>query len=138
MGENASNRGESVMIIRIKNLRLRTIIGINDWERNETQDVVLNVEIVFDGSHVAETGHIDDTVDYKKIKKEIIAKVEQSKFYLLDKLASHVLGIVMEDEKVIRATVEIDKPQALRFADSVSVCCSGRRKADGSYELVTE
>ena len=126
------------MIIRIKNLRLRTIIGINDWERNETQDVVLNVEIIFDGNHVAETGHINDTVDYKKIKKEIIAKVEQSKFYLLDKLASHVLGIVMEEEKVISATVEIDKPHALRFADSVSICCSGRRKKDGGWKMIIE
>ena len=126
------------MIIRIKNLRLRTIIGINDWERNETQDVVLNVEIAFDGSRVAETGHIEDTVDYKKIKKQIIQQVEHSKFYLLDKLASQVLGIVMENEKVIRATVEIDKPQALRFADSVSLCCSGRRKEDGSVQMLIE
>ena len=126
------------MIIRIKNLRLRTIIGINDWERNETQDVVLNVEIVFDGNPVAETGHIDDTIDYKKIKKQIIAQVENSRFYLLDKLASHILGIVMEKKKVISATIEIDKPQALRFADSVSVCCSGRRKEDGSWQMAIE
>ncbi len=126
------------MIIQIKNLRLRTIIGINDWERNEKQDVIVNVEIVFDGSRVAQTGHIDDTVDYKKIKKQIIQQIESSKFYLLDKLAGHVLGIVMENVKVIKATVEIDKPQALRFADSVSVCCSGRRKEDGSWQLVIE
>ncbi|MBN2031626.1 dihydroneopterin aldolase [bacterium] len=126
------------MVIRIKNLRLRTIIGINDWERNEIQDVVLNVEIVFDGNRVVETGHLVDTVDYKKMKKRIIKQVENSKFYLLDKLAGHVLNIVMEDEKVVRATVEIDKPQALRFADSVSICCSGRRKEDGSWQLVVE
>jgi FolB domain-containing protein len=126
------------MIIRIKNLRLRTIIGVNDWERNETQDVVLNIEIVFDGQCVAETGHIDDTVDYKKIKKKIIAQVEQSKFYLLDKLASQVLSIIMEEERVLQATVEIDKPQALRFADSVSLCCSGRRKEDGGWQMIME
>lgn len=126
------------MVIRIKNLRLRTIIGINDWERNATQDVIVNVDIVFDGSQVAETGHIDDTVDYKQIKKKIIKQIESSKFYLLDKLASHVLGIIMEEEKVIRAAVEIDKPHALRFADSVSVCCSGRRKEDGSWQMAVE
>ncbi len=126
------------MVIRIKNLRLRTIIGINDWERNAAQDVIVNVEIVFDGNRVAETGHIEDTVDYKKIKKQIIKQIESSKFYLLDKLAGHILGIVMEDEKVIRASIEIDKPHALRFADSVSVSCSGRRKEDGSWQMVVE
>ncbi len=126
------------MIIRIKNLRLRTIIGINDWERNETQDVVLNVKIIFDGKRVAETGHIEDTVNYKEVKKRIIDQIEKSKFYLLDKLVSHVLQIVMEDEKVIRATVEIDKPHALRFADSVSISCSAERKKDGSWQVLIE
>jgi len=116
------------MIVRIKNLRLRTVVGTNDWERKQLQDVIINIEMDFDGSKVAETDDLKNTVDYKKVKQRIIREVEQSRFYLLDKLASHVLRIVMEEEKVQRATVEVDKPMALRFADSVSVCCSAERK----------
>jgi D-erythro-7,8-dihydroneopterin triphosphate epimerase len=126
------------MIIRIKNLRLRTIVGINDCERNELQDVVLNIEMVFDGEKVSESDDIEDTVNYKKIKKQIIKEVEQSRFYLLDKLASHVLRLVMRNEKVIKVTVEVDKPHALRFADSVSICCSAKREADGRYRSILE
>ena len=115
------------MIIRIKNLRLRTIVGVNDWEREAKQDVIINIEFEFDGTQAIETDRLEDTVDYKAMKRRIITAVENSRFYLLDKLAGRILEIVMEDERVRRAMVEVDKPQALRFADSVSVCCSAEK-----------
>ena len=103
------------MIVRIKNLRCRTIIGIYDWEYE------------FDGAKAAETDDICDTVDYKALKREIVEQVESSRFYLLEKLASRALEVVMSDEKVTGATVEVDKPHALRLAESVSVVCSAGR-----------
>ena len=115
------------MLIRIKNLRVRTIIGINEWERDAPQDVIINIEMELDGKRVSQTDSIDDTVDYKVLKRRILREVEGSQFFLLDKLASHVLDIVMEEQKVERATVEVDKPNALRFADSVSVLCSAEK-----------
>ena len=115
------------MLIRIKNLRVRTIIGINEWERDAPQDVIINIEMELDGKRVSQTDSIDDTVDYKVLKRRILREVEGSQFFLLDKLASHVLDIVMEEKKVKRATVEVDKPNALRFADSVSVLCSSEK-----------
>ena|SRR3989338_7432688 len=111
------------MIARIKNLRLRTIIGIFDWERTEKQDVIINAEIEFDGAKAANSDDIKDTVDYKTMNKKIIEAVESSKFFLLEKLADTILKIIMEDRKVIKAKVEVDKPGALRFADSVSIEC---------------
>ncbi len=115
------------MKVHIKNLRLRTIVGIFAWERKEVQDVIINITFEFNGSTAAERDDIQDTVDYKELKKSIIKTVENSQFYLLEKLASRILEIVMSDPKVIRANVEVDKPQALRFADSVSVECSAER-----------
>lgn len=112
------------MIIRLKNLRLRTIIGINAWEREKQQDVVINAEIHYDGSRCQASDQISDTLDYKAVTKKIIEEVEESQFFLLDALASRVLRIIMEDPMAQKATVEIDKPHALRFADSVSVICS--------------
>jgi len=117
------------MIIRIKNLRLRAIIGIFDWEREHKQDLILNLRLTFDGSQAAASDRIEDTLDYKKLNKRIIAHVEASQFFLLEKLAQSVLELAMEDNRVAEARVEIDKPGALRFADSVSVECEGRRRA---------
>ena len=109
------------MIIRIKNLRARTIIGINEWEREQKQEIIINMEISFDGSKAVETDDIDNTVNYKRIKRQVLEAAESADFFLLEKLADHILQIVMEDQKIQKAVVEIDKPHALRFADSVSV-----------------
>ncbi len=115
------------MKIRIKNLRARTIIGIFEWERNHLQEVVINIEMAFDGSKAIQSDAIEDTVDYKTLKKRILKEVEDSDFQLLEKLANHILQIIMSDFKVQKATVEVDKPHALRFADSVSVIVEENR-----------
>ena len=109
------------MIIRIKNLRLRTIVGIEDWERKHKQDVIVNIEMELDGDEAGKSDDIEDTVNYKTVKRNIINAVEGSQYQLLDKLAIEILKVIMEEAKVKRAAVEVDKPQALRFADSVSV-----------------
>ena len=115
------------MTIRIKDLRLRAVIGLNEWEREIEQDLIINIEMEFDGAKAAQTDDIQDTVDYKAMKRRIKEEVEHSQYHLLEALASHILEIVMGEKKVARATVEVDKPHALRFADSVSVRCSAER-----------
>jgi D-erythro-7,8-dihydroneopterin triphosphate epimerase len=108
-------------IIRIKNLVVRTIIGFNPEERVNRQDVIINAEIEVEVSRAINTDNQDGIYDYKAINKAIIALVQDSKFNLLEKLTHEVLQLIMKDERVIRAKVEIDKPQALRYSESVSV-----------------
>ena len=109
------------MIIRIKNLRLRTIIGLNDWERKKEQDVLINLKIQVDDEMAVASDDLADGVDYKTIKYRIVEEVEKTSFYLIERLAGFILDIVFENDKVMKATVEIDKPHALRFAESVSI-----------------
>ena len=118
--------------ITIENLRLRTIIGINDWERETRQDVVVNVELELEPGTVFTRDSIDETVDYKRLNKRLIAEVERSSFFLLEKLCDHLLALVMEDGRVRRARVRVAKPAALRFTDSVSVECSAERETTGT------
>ncbi|MGM0488021.1 MAG: dihydroneopterin aldolase [Planctomycetota bacterium] len=116
------------MIFRIKNLRLATIIGINDWEREHEQEIIINIEAEFDGEKGASSDDIRDTVNYRDITKDVIELVEQSACGLLETLAAEIRDLVMEDKRVERVAVEIDKPRALRFADSVSITCTGKRE----------
>ena len=109
------------MIIRVKDLRLRPIVGVNEWERKVRQDVVINLAIEPRTESSAESDELSETSDYKAIAKRIIESVEKTEFQLLERLAGHILDLVFEDPTVGRAAVEIDKPHALRFADSVSV-----------------
>lgn len=115
------------MQIHIKNLRLRTLIGIFDWERENKQDVIINARIEFDGTKAAISDRIEDTVDYKSLTKRVINLVEEADFYLVERLADRIVQLIMADEKVRRVEVEVDKPQALRYSDSVSVTCSAER-----------
>ena len=107
--------------IYITDLRLRCIIGANDWERDHKQDVVINIDIEFDATKSSESDDLKDTLDYKTVTKKIIEEVEASQFFLLEKLVSKVLDIICEHPLVEEARVKIDKPGALRFADSVSI-----------------
>lgn len=108
-------------IIRITDLHLRAIIGIFDWEREHKQDIVINVTIGYDARQAIATDDIKEALDYKTITKRIIREVEDSKFFLLERLTQHILDVVMNFSKVEFATVRVDKPTALRFAKSVSV-----------------
>ncbi len=109
------------MIIKIENLRLRTIIGIYDWEKENPQDLIINVTIDFDGRRACESDSIDDTLDYKAVNKKIISFVETNNFNLLERVAGGICDIIFEDPVVMWASVRVEKPGALRFADSVSV-----------------
>lgn len=115
-------------VIKLKNLRLRTIIGVFDFEREHKQDIIINLALMFNDEKPAKTDNLDDTLDYKALKKKIIDNVERSNFNLLEKLSDFILDLVMEDPKVIKAKVEIDKPGALRFVDSVSITKVRRAK----------
>lgn len=107
--------------IRITDLKIRTIIGVNGWERKTKQDVLINITMDVDVSQAIRSDDIADTVDYKMITKKIIAAVKESKFFLLEKLTDMILQLVMKDPQVRKITVRVDKPKALRFARSVSV-----------------
>lgn len=115
------------MIIRIENLRLRAIIGCNDWEREKKQEVVVNVVMETGHETATRTDDINDALDYRDVTKRVIERVEKSEFKLLERLATEILEVVMEDARVNSATVRVDKPHALRFADSVSIELTAKR-----------
>ncbi len=111
----------SCAIINIRNLRLRTLIGFNPEERIKKQDVVLNIEIKYSIDNAVLQDNVEEALNYKVITKKVIEHVEQGQFLLLEKLVSDVLCICSEHPSVRSSRVTIDKPHALRFADSVSL-----------------
>jgi len=114
--------------ILIKDLRLRCIIGINEFERREKQDVTINVVIWSDFTEAAMTDDISKTVDYKEITKGIIKLVEGSEFRLVETLAERIAESCLKHARVEKVRVTVEKPGALRFARNVGV--SILRKAD--------
>lgn len=125
-----ANRGHNLATIQIKNLRLRTYIGINEDEIVNKQDVVINITIQYPADRAVSFNHIDEALNYRTITKAVIAHVEENRFALLERLTREILDIIMTYEQVQVAQVEVDKPHALRFSDSVSITLSDYRDAE--------
>ena len=107
--------------ILIKDLLLRTIVGINEEERRNRQDVLINITLHADTRPAGRSDDIDDAVNYRTITKRVIELVEGSQFYLVEKMAAEIATICLSDERVTRACVRVEKPGALRFARSVGI-----------------
>lgn len=107
--------------IHIKDLLLRTIIGINDEERRNRQDVLINITLFADLRPAGISDQIADAVNYRTITKQLIAMVEASSFFTVEKLAAEIAAICLADARVEAAQVRVEKPGALRFARSVGV-----------------
>lgn len=113
--------------IHIRDILVRCIIGINDDERGNKQDVVIDITLHTD---IREAGRTDDfahTVDYSAVKGRVVELVEGSQFFLLEALAEAIAGVCLEFERVARVDVLVEKPGALRFARTVGVEISRER-----------
>ncbi|MAD00455.1 MULTISPECIES: dihydroneopterin triphosphate 2'-epimerase [Pseudomonadaceae] len=113
--------------IRIKNLRLRTFIGIKEEEILNQQDILINATILYPADDAVSVNQIEQALNYRTITKAMIRHVEENRFALLERLTQELLDIVMQHQQVHYAEVEVDKPHALRFAESVSITLSAAR-----------
>ncbi len=116
--------------IHIRDLQLRCIVGTYPEERREKQDVVISVTLHTDLRAAGLSDSIEDTIDYKHIKKRIVAMVEASSCFLIERLGQCVAGLCLEEEGVHCVEVVVDKPGALRFARSVAVEITRTRETD--------
>jgi FolB domain-containing protein len=107
--------------ILIKDLMLRCILGLTDEERREKQDVLINLILWTDFTAAAGSDSIEDAVDYRAIKKEIVSFVEASQYHLAETLADRIASLCLKRAAVEQVQVTVEKPTALRFAHSVGV-----------------
>ena len=108
-------------IIYIKDLRVKTIIGIFDWERKVKQEVSIDMEFPFDCKKAAASDSIYDALDYKVITKAVIKFVEESSFQLQESLAEGIAALIKDNYKVESLRLRISKPGALRGAKDVGL-----------------
>jgi FolB domain-containing protein len=113
--------------ILIQDLLIRGIIGIHDWEREKKQDILINIEMEADCRPAGQSDDFTDAVDYRAVTKSVIALVEESKFFLVERMAEEIAGICLEDGRVEVARVRVEKPGAVRFSRSVGVEVERRR-----------
>jgi FolB domain-containing protein len=107
--------------IVIKDLLVRGIIGINDWEREKKQDILVNITLFTDLRAAGASDSIEDSVNYRTITKKIIKHLEESERFTVEALVHDLVRLCLAEDGVIKARVRVEKPGALRYARSVGV-----------------
>jgi FolB domain-containing protein len=107
--------------VNIKNLLARGIIGVNDWERKRPQDILINITLFTDTRRAADTDDINDCVNYSIVSKKVQAHAESAERLTVEALANDLAKICLEEKNVEKVVVRVEKPGAVRFAESVGV-----------------
>ena len=108
-------------IVFIEDLRIETIIGIYDWEREIRQVVAIDLEMAADNTRPAATEDIEDALNYKAVAKRLIKFVGESEFLLVETLAERIAGIVIEEFDVPWLRLKLSKPGAVSGSKAVGV-----------------
>ena len=115
-------------LVFIEDLRVETVIGIYDWEKKVKQTVTLDLEMAFDNRVPAARDAIEDTLDYKRISKRLVAFVAETNFGLVETLAERCAEIVMSEFGVPWVRLKLSKPGAVSAAKNVGVVIERGKK----------
>lgn len=116
--------------VLISGLRVRCIVGVNDWERLVPQEIEMDIALGASLRRAGQTDRIENTVNYRTIAKRAAEAAEGSKFRLVEALAEEVARVCLEEGPRVQAvSVTVRKPGAVRGAEWVGVQIS-RTRAD--------
>jgi len=105
----------------IRDLVARGILGVNDWERDQPQEILINIMLTTDITRAAETDRIEDCVNYRTVAKNVLEHAEKAARFTVEALAEDIARICLQQAGVKRVRVRVEKPHAVRFAESVGV-----------------
>ena len=108
-------------IVFIEDLRIDTIIGIYDWEREVKQTIALDIEMAADNKKPASSEDIEDALNYKAVAKRMIAFTEESQFQLVETLSERLVEIIMDEFNVPWCRLKLSKLGAVTGSRSVGV-----------------
>lgn len=107
--------------IFLRDLRIRTIVGIWEWERRLPQVVSIDLDMAADIRRAAATDDIKDTLDYKAVSRRIKAFVADSRFNLIETMAEQIAAIIIDEFGVPWVRVAVHKPWAIRGSRDVGL-----------------
>jgi dihydroneopterin aldolase len=108
-------------IIFLGGLKIDTVIGIYDWERSIRQTIVLDIEMAFDIEKAANTDDIQYTLDYKCVSDRVIAFVEASDFFLVEKLIVEIANLIRAEFTVCWVKITLNKKGAIGSGIDVGI-----------------
>ena len=121
----------------IKDLLARGIIGVNDWEREKPQDILINVVAYADTRSAGSSDKLEEGVNYRSLAQRVRDHAEHSaktrvKVDRISSLANDLARICLEDRRVLKVLVRVENPGAVRFSASVGVEVERSRDGDAA------
>jgi FolB domain-containing protein len=105
----------------ITNLRVRGILGIHDWERITPREIIINATMFTNTHPAAQSDNISDCVNYSDMEKKLRAHAESAARMTVEALANDLAQICLQEPKVVKVILRVDKPGAVPEAESVGV-----------------
>ena len=105
----------------IKDFIIQEIIGIHEHEKTKKQKIKFNIILDINQNSIPDEKDIKSIVDYEKItnKLEYLARIK--KYNFLESLAEDSFVQIFEDKRINAVTIKIEKPEAIKNAESVGV-----------------
>ena len=108
-------------IVFINQLRLNTIIGIHDWEREHEQAIILDIEIGCSIKSATDSDNIKDCIDYFSVCERMKTLAKQHQYQLVESFVEEVSRIILQEFMARRVRVTLNKPDAVAEANGVGV-----------------
>ena len=100
-------------IIFLEAVKVKTHLGVPEWERQLPQTIVLDIEIAYDFSQACQSDAIDDTIDYAQVVARIRETLQEHRFRLVEALADHVCQLILKEFNAKEVTLKVAKPNVL-------------------------
>ena len=112
----------------IEGLKTEAIIGIYDWERENRQPLIFNIDMDLPISQAAQSDDINDTVNYKQVSDEVIALVTESRYELLETLCEDICQHILNNHNAVQLIrLKVSKPKAVKETDTVGLKITRQR-----------
>ena len=105
----------------IKDFIIQEIIGIHEHEKTKKQKIKFNIVVNVNQNTVPDEKDIKSIVDYEKITNKLENLVKNKKYNFLESLAEDSFKEIFKDKRINSVKIKIEKPDAIKNADSVGV-----------------
>ena len=116
-----NNKSSIRRTVFIKDFIVQEIIGIHEHEKTEKQKIKFNIVVTVNQNTVPDEKDIKSIVDYEKITNKLENLVKNKKYNFLESLAEDSFKEIFEDKRINSVEIKIEKPDAIKNADSVGV-----------------
>lgn len=107
--------------LSIEGLKVDTIIGVYQWEREVKQSVIIDLVLEIKSTRSGFEDSIEFAVDYVAVSDMVSNLVQSSSFLLIESLAEAIAGKLLKEFAIRSIRLKLSKPSAIQNAANVGI-----------------